>query len=453
MKLKVNKDSCIILENEIWNVGDYNVHTVEVELSDDFNGLVNKVRYFVGEYCYDMLITNNVAQVPIEATQEEGVIEIGVYGFDIDSDMLVQSTKPIQKYITKGTYTGEPENVEPLTPTDKEQMETAIQANTNAILTKQDILVSGENIKTINNQSILGGGNIDIQGGSGTGNYPDLNNLPLVNNVTLIGNKTSSQLGLQPAGNYATTADIANFITKDVNDLTNYTTTTDMNTALASKQDATDNNLTTTSKTIVGAINEIDSIALGANQALSYANYQTMITVFNSLDDDVYNVGQNIYVVTTEVPDLWISSVESTSSTYTYTTDSAFTTALATDGYVQVGYYKLSALETQKVDLTNYVDLTSIQTITGNKTFNGNIGVTTSIFYGSPRPSSDNSIDLGLLARRWKDFYLAGNLTDGTNSIAVNKIANKDNFVTLTQAEYDALETKDPDTYYFIEEE
>ena len=30
---------------------------------------------------------------------------------------------------------------------------------------KQDNLVSGTNIKTINNQSLLGSGNIDIQGG------------------------------------------------------------------------------------------------------------------------------------------------------------------------------------------------------------------------------------------------------------------------------------------------
>ena len=34
--------------------------------------------------------------------------------------------------------------------------------------TKQDILVSGTNIKTINNQSLLGSGNIEIQGGSGS---------------------------------------------------------------------------------------------------------------------------------------------------------------------------------------------------------------------------------------------------------------------------------------------
>ena len=323
-----------------------------------------------------------------------------------------------------------------------------------SIATKQDTLVSGTNIKTINNESILGSGNIDIQGGGGTSNYNNLNNKPQVNSVTLQGNKSLDDLGIQPKGNYALVSqipDVSNFITKDVNDLTYYTTTTDLNSALASKQDVTDSNLNTTAQTIVGAINEVDSIALGANQALSYGNYSTMITAFNSLDDDVYRVGQNIYIITTDVPDLWISSVESTSVTYTYTTDSAFTTALATDGYVQVGYYKLSALETQKVDLTNYVDLTSAQTITGNKTFNGSIGVTSSIFYGAPRPSSDNSIDLGLVARRWKDFYIVGSLKDGTNSIAVNKIANKDNYVTLTQAEYEQL-TPDADTYYFIEE-
>lgn len=37
-----------------------------------------------------------------------------------------------------------------------------------ALATKQDTLVSGTNIKTINNESILGSGNIEIQGGGGT---------------------------------------------------------------------------------------------------------------------------------------------------------------------------------------------------------------------------------------------------------------------------------------------
>ena len=47
----------------------------------------------------------------------------------------------------------------------------ALSANQGRILntTKQDTLISGVNIKTINNQTILGEGNINIQGGGGTG--------------------------------------------------------------------------------------------------------------------------------------------------------------------------------------------------------------------------------------------------------------------------------------------
>ena len=46
----------------------------------------------------------------------------------------------------------------------KTETDNAITAATS---TKQDTLVSGTNIKTINNESILGSGNIDIQGGGG----------------------------------------------------------------------------------------------------------------------------------------------------------------------------------------------------------------------------------------------------------------------------------------------
>ena len=230
MKLKVTKDLCEIKENEIWNVGDYNVHTVQVELSPEFNGLVNKVRYFVEDNSYDMLITDNVAQVPYEATVMEGTIKIGVYGYDADTDILVQSTSPVNKYITSGTYTGDADNTQPLTPTDKEQMETAIQKNTDDITdlqnNKQGVLISGENIKTINNESILGSGNIEIGGGGGgTSNYNALTNKPKINNVELNGNKTSSDLGLQPAGNYALESeipDVSNFVTNTVDNLVNY---------------------------------------------------------------------------------------------------------------------------------------------------------------------------------------------------------------------------------------
>jgi len=51
--------------------------------------------------------------------------------------------------------------------------------------TKQDTLVSGTNIKSINNQSILGSGNIEIEGVS---DYEELTNKPSINGTTLVGN-------------------------------------------------------------------------------------------------------------------------------------------------------------------------------------------------------------------------------------------------------------------------
>lgn len=122
----------------------------------------------------------------------------------------------------------------------------------------------------------------------------------------------------------------------------------------STKQNISDDTLETLNKTVPGAINETRSIALGVNRAVSFDSYSAMITSLNSAAKDVHRLGQNIYILTVAVPDLWVSSVEETSVPYTYTTDAAFTSALNTDGYVQIGYYKVSALETQKVILTDY---------------------------------------------------------------------------------------------------
>lgn len=66
----------------------------------------------------------------------------------------------------------------------------------------QEQLVSGTNIKTINGKSILGEGNLEISGSGGTTDYTQLTNKPQINSVELSGNKSLSDLGIQPAGNY-----------------------------------------------------------------------------------------------------------------------------------------------------------------------------------------------------------------------------------------------------------
>ena len=82
-----------------------------------------------------------------------------------------------------------------------------------------------------------------------------------------------------------------------------------------------------------------------------------MVTALNAATNTDYKVGDNIFIQAKEVPDLWIYSVESTTTSYSYTTDDALISALEA-GAVQVGYYKIAAMETGKVDLTGYVPTT-----------------------------------------------------------------------------------------------
>lgn len=73
----------------------------------------------------------------------------------------------------------------------------------------QDAKINGVNILTIEAGSNI---NLEQEGntltissiGGGTSNYQDLTNKPSINNVTLTGNKSLSDLGIQPAGNYLT---------------------------------------------------------------------------------------------------------------------------------------------------------------------------------------------------------------------------------------------------------
>lgn len=69
-----------------------------------------------------------------------------------------------------------------------------------ALAGKQDTLVSGTNIKTINNESLLGEGNIDVSGGSGTPTDVRINNTSItssgVANIVTEGtyNSTSNKI-------------------------------------------------------------------------------------------------------------------------------------------------------------------------------------------------------------------------------------------------------------------
>jgi len=111
-----------------------------------------------------------------------------------------------------------------------------------------------------------------------------------------------------------------------------------------------------------GKVTTLESVCRGANKSVAFATYQAFITDILTRDDEYYNVGQNIYIIATEVPDLWISEVLNVSTPFTYTNDADIVSALSNQGYIYAGYYKISALETEKVNLTPYLTKAAIST-------------------------------------------------------------------------------------------
>lgn len=98
-----------------------------------------------------------------------------------------------------------------------------------------------------------------------------------------------------------------------------------------------------------------------SNNSEVYDDYEDMVAAINAWESDKHGIGDNIFIRTANVPDLWISGVEETSVPYEYTSDQEIIEELLDEGFIQIGYYLISALETQKVDIPDVqIDGTSI---------------------------------------------------------------------------------------------
>ncbi len=105
-----------------------------------------------------------------------------------------------------------------------------------------------------------------------------------------------------------------------------------------------------------------EELAKGMNTAKGFDSYAAMIEELNDAPADAFKVGTSFYIITLGVPDLWVSGIEETNEPYTYVDDVTVVATLQSVGFVRVGHYRLSMLETLKQDLTNYVKNTDYAT-------------------------------------------------------------------------------------------
>ena len=105
------------------------------------------------------------------------------------------------------------------------------------------------------------------------------------------------------------------------------------------------NNAVDTANAANTTAGEAKAIAQGSQRAIGFATLKAAITALNGYSNAQLKVGDNVYIVETGVPDLWVAAVEQNSVAYNYTTNDAFNDDLVENTLVQVGYYKFAYLE------------------------------------------------------------------------------------------------------------
>lgn len=119
----------------------------------------------------------------------------------------------------------------------------------------------------------------------------------------------------------------------------------------------------------------LDELINNVNLSMTYNNYQDLIFEFNTLEKDVLNVGQNIYINTLNCYDLYIAEIKNTPSIYYYSTDDEIKNKLATDGFIQIGYYVFRPIEGY-IDLSTYLKRSELNVILNNYVTNSSLNNT-----------------------------------------------------------------------------
>ena len=84
--------------------------------------------------------------------------------------------------------------------------------------------------------------------------------------------------------------------------------------------------------------NEALAIAKGRTKASVFETYLSMVEYLKSATNTEFNIGDNLLIKELGVPDYWVSAILEDNSGY-------------------YGYYEVSLLETEKIDLTNYYNI------------------------------------------------------------------------------------------------
>ena len=125
MRLIVHPHKIDIIKEEPVNEKEIDISKCYFEFDDEITDDYVKEAYFtLDNNTYKQIILNNECSFPSEVLEHKGDVEIGVVAYKVENDEEIKRYNPSPAYFN--TWLGslkEAENSEPITPTDKEQIE------------------------------------------------------------------------------------------------------------------------------------------------------------------------------------------------------------------------------------------------------------------------------------------------------------------------------------------
>ena len=367
MKIIVSKND-IKIEKEIVNEREINITKCEFEFAEEItNDYVKEAYFTLNDETYKQIIFNNECDIPSEVLEKKGTVQIGVVAYLVENEEEIKRYNPSPAYFDTwiGSLKDNAENSEPITPSEMEQFEQELHNGLSEVnekldemdealtevdnldidatksgsvstvtitnkegITKSVEIVDGEKgekgekgldakINGVNTLTIEAGDNITldqegniltINSTGGTFSYTDLTNKPKINNVELVGNKSLNDLGIQPKGDYALESeipDVSSFITKDVNNLTNYTLKTNTGSLIDLEINDTTYVVTLKLKNQDGTIISTDTIDLPLESVVVSGRYdnttkKVILTLENGSEVD-FSVADLVAGLQTEI--------------------------------------------------------------------------------------------------------------------------------------------------------
>ena len=135
MKLIVNPHK-ISIETKLVNEKEINITKCYFEFAEEItNDFVKEAYFTLEDKTYKEIIVNNECSIPYEVIEEKGQVEIGVVAYLLENEEYIKRYNPSPVYFNTldGSLKEQYENSEEVTPSDKEQIEQALQDGLNNI--------------------------------------------------------------------------------------------------------------------------------------------------------------------------------------------------------------------------------------------------------------------------------------------------------------------------------